>query len=95
MGREGANTISTYRGIPQDSAVTCAICGRTAKPSHGWITGADGEILCAGCHRDLISQRIDDRHAEMFGHEMARYFSSLRKRYRLTAGEKSKDQSHS
>jgi predicted CXXCH cytochrome family protein len=93
MGRQGVNTTSSYGGIPQDSDITCSKCGRTAKSSHGWVTGADGAILCAGCHRDLISERIDDRHAEMFGHEMARYFSSLR--YRCKPGGKGGNESDS
>jgi hypothetical protein len=95
MGIEGNDTVSTHGGIPQDRDVTCTKCGRTAKPSHGWVMGSDGAILCAVCHRDLISQNIDDRYEEMFGHEMAHYFSSLRKHNRVKAGEKSRNESHS
>jgi hypothetical protein len=80
MALQGNDTVSSHRRIPQDGNATCARCGRTAKPSHGWVRGSDGAILCDVCHRDLISQNIDDRYAEMFGHEMAHYFSSLHKR---------------
>lgn len=95
MGIEGNDMESTQQKKSHDSEVTCAKCGRTAEPSHGWVMGSDGAILCAVCHRDLISQRTDDRYAEMFGHEMAHYFSSLRKRRGFKAGEKRGNESHS
>ncbi len=95
MGIEGNDTASNHGGIPRDGEVRCAKCGRTAKPSHGWVMGSDGAILCAVCNRDPISSHIDDRFAEMFGHEMAHYFSSLRKRNRFKAGEKRGNESHS
>lgn len=95
MGIKRNDTVSTHERIPRDKEATCAKCGLVAKPSHGWVMDSDGTILCALCHRDLMSQNIDDRHAEMFGHEMAHYFSSLRKPYRFKVGEKSGNESHS
>ena len=93
MERKGNDIESSQQKESHGRELACAKCCPTAKQSRGWVIDSDGVILCASYNRDLINQHFYNRYSEMFGHEMAHYFSYLH--YRLKAGEKGGDESHS